>query len=235
MGPDLRSSARALPGAVLFDMDGTLIDSEHLWLAAEVEVMAELGAVWTPADQAACLGGPLERVVAYMIDRSDTTKGSEEVGALLLDAIEGQMRRAPLQWQPGAAELLGECIDLGLPRVLVTASWARLVLALSDRIHEHFGLDPFTGVIAGDHVTSGKPHPEPYLRAAAVSGIPAPSCLAIEDSPTGVASAIAAQCKVIAVPHIASVDHAVDGSAGAAVIESLTGHTIASLWDLVAT
>lgn len=234
MAPDLPSSAQTLPGAVLFDMDGTLIDSEHLWLAAEVEVMTELGATWTPADQAACLGGPLERVVAYMISRSDTTKDSDEVGALLLDAIEGQMRRAPLHWRPGAAELLGECIDRDLPRVLVTASWTRLVLALSDRIHDHFGLDPFTGVIAGDHVTSSKPHPEPYLMAAAATGKPAPSCLAIEDSPTGVASAIAARCKVIAVPHIASVDHVVDGSPGAVVVETLTGHTIESLWDLVA-
>jgi len=234
MRPDLPSSAQGLPGAVLFDMDGTLIDSEHLWLAAEIEVMAELGAAWTPTDQAACLGGPLERVVAYMISRSQTTKGSDEVGAWLLDAIEGQMRRAPLQWRPGAAELLGECIHRGLPRVLVTASWARLVLALSDRIHEHFGLDPFTDVVAGDHVTSSKPHPEPYLMAAAATGFPAPSCLAIEDSPTGVASAIAAGCKVVAVPHIAPVDHLVEGSPGAAVVESLTGHTIESLWGLVA-
>ena len=234
MEPDRPSSRFALPGAVLFDMDGTLIDSEELWLAAEVEVMAELGASWGPADQAACLGGPLERVVAYMVSCSGTTLGSDEVAALLLDAIEGQMRRAPLQWRPGAAELLGECIDRGLPRVLVTASWERLVLALSDRIYEHFGLDPFTGVIAGDHVTSSKPHPEPYLLAAAATGIPARSCLAIEDSPTGVASAIAAGCKVIAVPHIANVDHVVDGSSGTAIVGSLSGHTLESLWSLAA-
>lgn len=215
-------------------MDGTLIDSEHLWLAAEIEVMTQLGAAWTPADQAACLGGPLERVVDYMLARSGTDKGHGEVATLVLDAIEAQMRSAPLQWRPGAVAVLGDCIERGLPRVLVTASWSRLVGALSERIHREFGSDPFTAVIAGDDVGNSKPHPEPYLMAAAAAGFPASACLAIEDSPTGVASAIAAQCKVIAVPHIAEVDDVLAGVATARVVPSLDGHSVESLWSLVA-
>ena len=86
-----------------------------------------------------------------------------------------------------------------------------LVDALADRMRAEIGSDPFTVIVAGDHITNSKPHPEPYLRAAELIGVPPAECLAIEDSPTGVRSAVAAGCVVVAVPHIAPIPPDVTG------------------------
>jgi len=215
-----------VPHAVLFDMDGTLIDSEHLWLAAEVQVMNALGGQWTNEDQAHCLGGPLERVADYMIARSGTSVSQAHVGRMLLDSIEVFMREQPLTWRPGARELLAETIELGIPRALVTASWQVLVNVLADRMREEMGGEPFTEVVAGDHTRRSKPHPEPYLMAAAALGAAPAKSLALEDSPTGVRSALDAGCAVVAIPHMAPIDFE-----GVHVIETLHGHSIEGLWS----
>ena len=222
-----QSDADALPAAVLFDMDGTLVDSEHLWLASEIDVMHSLGSDWSEDDQAHCLGGPLERVAEHMAQRSGTTTSPDEVGRLLLATIETRMRTEPLNWRPGALELLRECRVLGIPTALVTASWDVLVQALAERMRVDVGVEPFDAVVAGDHIRNSKPHPEPYQTAARLLGVPPHRCLAIEDSPTGVGSAVAAGCVVVAVPDIAPIDPA----AGAALIAStLEGRRLGELW-----
>ena len=217
----------SLPAAVLFDMDGTLIDSEGLWLDAEIAVMTELGSTWSESDQEHCLGGPLERVADYMIERSGAPVTTEAVGGLLLDAMEQRLRDAPLAWRPGAQALLREARDLGLPTALVSASWARLIEAVEHRIDDELGTDAFDVVIAGDDVRNSKPHPEPYLAAAAALGASPADCLALEDSPTGVRSALAAGCRVVAIPHIADVDEP-----AAHLVGSLEGCSLRDLWHL---
>lgn len=215
------------PTAVLFDMDGTLLDSEGLWLTAEIEVMDRLGSDWDLDDQAHCLGGPIERVARYMVERSGTEVAPSHVGRMLVQTVEGHMRREPLSWRPGAREFLRSTIEAGIPRALVTASWAILVDALSDRMRDEIGVDPFTAVVAGDHTANGKPHPEPYLTAAHLIGTDPTTCLAIEDSPTGVRSASAAGCVVVAIPHIAALPPDING---VHVIASLEGTDPNALW-----
>jgi HAD superfamily hydrolase (TIGR01509 family) len=215
----------ALPAAVLFDMDGTLIDSEGLWLSAEISVMGRLGGTWTDEDQAHCLGGPLERVTAYMVDRSGSGARPEDVGTMLVDSMEQRLRDSPLAWRPGARDLLGECLALGVPTALVSASWARLIRAVASRIDGAVGGRAFTAVVAGDDVANSKPHPDPYLRAARLLAVAPADCLVLEDSPTGVASAVAAGCRVVAVPHIAVID-----TPGVSVIDTLAGHGLAAIW-----
>ena len=217
------------PAAVLFDMDGTLIDSEGLWLDAEVAVMASLGATWQESDQEHCLGGPLERVADYMIERSGADVSPDDVGLMLLDAMEQRLRATPLAWRPGARTLLVECRTQGIPTALVSASWNRLIDAVNEKITADLGHTAFDVVVAGDDVVNSKPHPDPYLAAASALGLAPGECLALEDSPTGVRSAVAAGCCVIAIPHLAAID-----VAGATTVDTLVGRSLADLWSLAA-
>ena len=217
-----------MPSAVLFDMDGTLIDSEHLWLEAEHIVMAALGGAWGQADQRECLGGPLERVVVYMLAKVQTAMSADEAMELLLSTMEHLLRTTPLQWRPGARTLVDETLRLGIPTALVTASWRRLIDAVEWAIDHDLGRRAFSITIGGDEVEHTKPHPEPYQEAARRLGFATQMCLALEDSPTGTASALAAGCRVIAIPHIAEIENA----AGLVQISSLEGYSLQDLWRL---
>ncbi len=223
----MATAGHQLPRALLLDMDGTLVDTEHVWLAAEHEVMAKLGTGWTEADQRLCLGGPLDRVTGHMRQRSGTHLSDADIGELLMDAMERRLRTEPPAWQPGARAIVEEARERDVPMALVSASWSRLIGAVAEEIARDLGTSPFTVVVAGDDVENSKPHPEPYLTASRLlSAIPG-ECLALEDSPTGITSARDAGCRVIAIPHLAPVDHL-----GTAVITTLSGHTIATLWEL---
>lgn len=217
------------PAAVLFDMDGTLIDSEHQWLRAETTVMERHGARWTEHDQLTCLGGPLEKVGDYMVAKlphGDVT--SQVLQMDVLAEMELLLRSEPLTWQPGARDLVRDALRRRIPTALVTASWRALIDAVHLTMSEDIGEDPFTVIVGGDEVANPKPHPDPYLAAALALAVDPVDCLAIEDSPTGVTSATTAACRVIAVPQLLEVPVA----ANVRLVESLAGHSVASLWRL---
>jgi HAD superfamily hydrolase (TIGR01509 family) len=187
--------------AVLFDMDGLLIDSEPLWLEVETAVMGRLGADWTEADQAQLLGGSLERTVRYLLGKATRPAPPDVVAEWLMSGIAVRVRRGGVPVQPGARELLAEVAAAGLPRALVTSSERRFM----DEVLASTGLRFDALVCAGD-VSVTKPDPEPYLLAAKLVGVPPGDCFALEDSPNGVASAEAAGCKVIAVPSLVPIE-----------------------------
>ncbi len=201
---------RSLPAAILWDLDGTLLDSEHLWFAAETATMADHGAAWSRADQRHCLGGPLERVAQYMTERINGAS-REELEQQLLSTVEDLMRNEPTQWQPGVIDLLRDIRAAGIPMALVTASHRRLINVLAHSLEGALGealggMAPvFAVTVAGDEVANSKPHPQPYLQAAQLLNVAIDDCVVIEDSPTGVESGIASGAFVIAVPHMAQV------------------------------
>ena len=142
----------------------------------------------------------------------------------LLDGVISKCRDT-LPWRPGARELLIEARDAGIPCVLVTMSWRRF----ADAVLREAPAGVFVGSVTGDEVARGKPAPDPYLAAAALVGVDPWNCLAIEDSPTGVASALAAGCRTIAVPHVVSVPP----RAGLVILDSLADYHLADLIALV--
>ena len=216
-----------MPDAVLFDMDGTLVDSEHLWLTGERLVMQELGAQWTNADQEHCLGGPIERAVDYMLEKAQTHQSHQQVLDRLLVVMGELYRSTPLQWQPGARTLLLEVLDANIPTALVTASWRRIIDVVEESINSDLGRQAFSFTVGGDEVNQTKPNPEPYSTAARALGCHPSQCLALEDSPPGAMSALSAGCKVIAIPHITEIRE----RPGLVNVASLKGMDLAGLWS----
>jgi HAD superfamily hydrolase (TIGR01509 family) len=181
--------------AVLFDMDGLLVDSEPLWYEAERTVMARLGSPWTPADQHHLLGSTLERAVAYMLGKAARPADPAQVGHWLVEAVTGLVTARGVPLLPGAAELLAEVAAAGVAHALVTSAQRRFMTAVLAATGLEFGV-----TVCGEDVRAGKPDPEPYLHAAALLGEPPGCCVVLEDSASGVAAAEAAGCPVIAVP-----------------------------------
>ncbi|MEV5831615.1 HAD family phosphatase [Spirillospora sp. NPDC052242] len=212
------------PDAVLFDMDGLLIDSERLWLEVESEVMASLGATWSAEHQEKLVGGSLDVGVAYMLEVSGADASPEEVGRRMLDGMHERLSAcAPMM--PGAKELLAELRTAGVATALVSSSYRRLIEPVLDAVgREHFALS-----VAGDEVAHTKPHPEPYLTAAARLGADPSRCVVLEDSPNGVAAGEAAGCAVVAVPGVLPIPPA----PGRTVVASLREIDLARLRDLV--
>jgi len=183
--------------AVLLDMDGLLVDSEPTWFAVETDVMAALGGPWGHEHQAALLGGSLESSSQYLLDLSGRADVSvREVAQQLLDGMVTRLRRGPVHWMPGAQRLLAGVEAAGLPRALVSSSSRVIVDAVLDAL----GAEHFHVTVSGDDVSSMKPHPDPYLRAAALLGVDAGSCLVFEDSIPGATSARSAGCVTVVVP-----------------------------------
>jgi HAD superfamily hydrolase (TIGR01509 family) len=183
--------------AILFDMDGTLIDSEPLWLEAEIEIMEELGCNWDQQDQINCLGGPIDKTENYMQDRSNNIKPFGYFTKKLDDVME-QKLATKLDLIPNALEIINECKRSELKIALVTASSGRLMRAVLKR----FPVGIFDTVVSYDDVERSKPDPEPYLLAAKTLGVDITNCVVLEDSLTGVQSGLSAGAQVIGIPHL---------------------------------
>jgi HAD superfamily hydrolase (TIGR01509 family) len=189
--------------AVLFDMDGLLIDSEPVWYDVETAVVERLGGVWTPADQAACIGGTMSASCRYIIERTGSSVSVEALSEEMVDEMVVRFRRS-LPLHDGALALLDALRERGVPLGLVSSSYRRLMDAALDTL----GADRFEVTVAGDEVTHGKPDPEPYLTACRRLGVEPSRSVVLEDALTGVRSAEAAGCIVVAVPSVAPIDAA---------------------------
>ncbi|HEY5834783.1 HAD family hydrolase [Streptomyces sp.] len=198
---DTRMAHGPAPRAVLLDLDGTLVDTEGIWWAAEAAVFADLGHVLDDEHRSVVVGGPMSRSVGHLMSVTGTTATLGELTVSINERFEQLIERgAPLM--PGARRLLTELAAYGIPTALVSASHRRTI----DAMLRTLGPEHFAFTLAGDEVTRTKPHPEPYLTAAARLGADPAACVVVEDTPTGVASAEAAGCQVIAVPSLVPIE-----------------------------
>jgi HAD superfamily hydrolase (TIGR01509 family) len=187
--------------AVFFDMDGLLVDSEPLWLISETQMMAEYGYQWLESDQAACLGGPLDRIGNYM---SGLIGGKRDGHSLMMEIIDRMVEKfkGDLPFMPGAIALINDLRVHGVPLTLVSASPRSLV----DAALSNFEENPFVRSISSNDVKITKPDPEGYLLAAASGGHDISNSLVLEDSLTGVTAAKASGAWVLAVPHLVPIE-----------------------------
>ncbi|MER6395707.1 HAD family phosphatase [Kitasatospora sp. NPDC001603] len=189
----------AAPAAVLFDMDGTLVDTEHLWWQAAAELADELRHPLTDQDAPEVLGQAIEHTAAHLHRVSGTSLSEAELADRLGESFAGKVAAQTVP-RPGALALLAELRDARVPTALVSASPRRVV----DLVLSTIGRDWFAVTLAAEDTPRTKPAPDPYLAAAERLGLDPADCVAVEDTPTGVASAAAAGCAVLAVPSTAT-------------------------------
>lgn len=191
------------PAAVLWDMDGTLVDTEPHWIAAETALLGRYGATWSHEQALQLVGSALPDSGRVLADHLQAQTGVRldpaTVVAELIEAVIAQVTAAVV-WRPGAVELLTSLGAAGVPCALVTMSYRSLADTVAAMLPGAFAV-----VVAGDEVDRGKPAPDPYLRAAQLLGVEIGRCVVIEDSPTGVASGEAAAARVLACPHMVDI------------------------------
>jgi HAD superfamily hydrolase (TIGR01509 family) len=191
--------------AVLWDLDGTLVDSEKLWDVALYEAADWLGGTLTERQRLTLVGSNMTASSRYLLEvtgRAVTDEAIAGTAEWIRDRMVGLFAGA-LPWRPGAREALAAVRAGGLAAALVTSTERVLTeLALGT-----IGREFFDVVVCGDEVDGlNKPHPEPYLRAARMLGADPARCVAVEDSKPGTESAVAAGCTVLVVPHDVAVE-----------------------------
>jgi len=172
--------------AVLWDMDGTLVDSEPKWRESQTRLVAEFGGIFTGDDCLSLVGTEMV-VTVEALQRAGVRLSAEEIILRITEEVTQSLRRNVI-WRPGAYELVAEIMEAGIPQAIVTTSPRVVAQVVADSLPD----GAITVIVAGEDVRNGKPNPEPYLLAVRTLGVTPANCVAIEDSPTGLAAAIAA-------------------------------------------
>lgn len=186
--------------AVLWDLDGTLIDTEDYWHAAEERLASSFGRSWSAELARQLVGSDLMDSGHFIRRELEIDLSAEEIVRVMVDDVLAQLADE-VRWRPGALDSLLGLSESGVPLALVTMSHRRMLDPFLAQLPE--GLFPV--MVTGDVARRGKPHPDPYLQAAEGLGVDPRDCLAVEDSETGARSAEAAGCTVLAVPHHVAV------------------------------
>lgn len=192
----MTSRALQLPEAILFDMDGTLIDSDEWWFTAESRVFNRIGYRWTPAQSIEWIGASLLECCQHVVAEAHLTATPEALRDELADTVATLAENSPVSWRPGAYELLELTARLGIPSALVSSSYVRFTSC----IQRQAPAGTLTANVSGDMVSRPKPDPEGYLRGADMLGAAPESCVTFEDSSPGIEAALAAGTHAVYVP-----------------------------------
>jgi HAD superfamily hydrolase (TIGR01509 family) len=190
----------SLPSAVLWDMDGTLIDSEPYWLASESAFAEAHDSNWGHDDGLGVIGMSLYESSKLLKERVGSSLETQEIIDQVTDGVLLRLEKE-IPWRPGARELLKLLRDNNIKTALVTGSMHRM----AQKVAEQIGFDAFDVILGGDDVMRGKPHPESYLTAAKMLGVDPANCVAFEDSLTGITAAEAAGTKAVGIAHIVEI------------------------------
>ena len=189
------TTTNTFPAAILFDHDGTLVDTEPVWAAAKVALAAEFGGIWTEQDTLDCLGLSMQFTLDRLRERG-VNLPDEEINNLLVAKVHETLAQQPVEFLPGIERFLSEVREAQIPAAVVTNATTSVARRTANAAPE----GTFSVIIGNDETTHPKPDPQPYLLAAERLGVDPTQCVAIEDSPSGVRSASAAGMRVIVVP-----------------------------------
>ncbi|WP_424465525.1 HAD family hydrolase [Pseudoclavibacter helvolus] len=213
-----------LPAAVLWDMDGTIVDTEQYWQTAQLNLLSDHGLPpLTEEQELGMVGSSMADASEFFASLGVRLEPGEIVDHMNSTVMASILRE--LDWRPGALELLATLHDAGIPNALVTNS----TRVLADAVISTLDRPLFSVVIAGDEVEHGKPHPEPYLLAAEQLGVAPDRCVAVEDSRRGLEAARAAGCATIGVPH----GQTLEAHHAHLVTTTLEGLTLEALGELI--
>ncbi|MCD5347177.1 HAD family phosphatase [Agromyces sp. H3Y2-19a] len=213
-----------LPAAVLWDMDGTLVDTERYWMAAEEELVEAFGGTWTHDEALALVGSGLWES-ARVFQAKGVDLDADTIVLRLTNRVAEMLAEHGVPWRPGARELLLALREASVPTALVTMS----LRSMADEIISAIPFTAFDAIVTGDSVEHAKPHPQPYLQAAAELGVDIADCVAFEDSPAGLTSAYDAGTIAVGVPNILALDDV----SSTVLWPTLEGMTVADVAALV--
>lgn len=213
-----------MPQAILWDMDGTIVDSEEYWINAEVELVELFGGTWTHTDGIELVGNGLPTTALKLQERGVKLSVDEIIQALTNRVLEQLEVAVP--WRPGAIELIHQFQAHGIPQAMVTMSIERMARSVVGMIPQL----PLTEVVAGDNVINSKPDPEAYLLAAEKLGVDINHCVAFEDSPSGCRSAFSSGAVTIGVTNLVSLA----GISTDITLDTLVGISTEHIFELFA-
>lgn len=180
--------------AVLWDMDGTLIDSEPAWVLAQRRLVEQHSGIWTDEDWTALIGSDMPTTAAA-ISAKGVPGSAAEITRALTEQVAEALRTA-IHWRPGAVALVQALKDAGVPQAIVTTSPMNIVEVVAAALPA----DAISVLVTEESVQRGKPDPEPYQLAARRIGADIRNCVAVEDSPNGLQAAVRSGATVLAVP-----------------------------------
>jgi HAD superfamily hydrolase (TIGR01509 family) len=201
-------TAPSLLRAVLFDMDGTLVETEQYWGEAMFELAERLGGRMSESARAATVGSTMRRSMSILhADLGlDRTEDQLLADARWVEDRTAQLLGAGISWCPGARELLTAVRAAGLRTALVTTTPRRLADIVLATIRTDLDGDPFDVTVCGDEVPALKPDPAPYRQAMAALAVEPDECVVVEDSESGVAAGLAAGVAVLGVPSVQKIE-----------------------------
>jgi sugar-phosphatase len=183
--------------AVIFDMDGLILDSEPYWRRAQTFAFGTVGLNLSDDDMKHTMGRRIDEVVAHWYhERRWEGATQKDIEALIVDKVIELVKTegTPL---PGVIDVIELIKSKSIPMAIASSSSNEIIDAVVDKFEIR---DNFEHIYSAQHETHGKPHPGVYITTASLLGVPVHRCLALEDSPSGVLSAKAAKMKCVAVP-----------------------------------
>lgn len=222
------------PSAVLWDFDGTLVDTEEVWVQTEIEVMARYGVAWSYEQGVALCGASGPATMRAMWAEATSQLGEPldiAPEAFWSQVPEGVLRHLETMgppWRPGVPELLADLSNRGVPMAVVSASPPELLNAGLQQLPDGF----FGTMVSGPEMPRGKPAPDAYLMAAERLGVETFDCIVVEDSVPGTAAGRASGAVVIAVPAMLPLPTA-PGQVNLDTLAGLTVDDMSRIWHEV--